>query len=203
MPGEHGLDLPQLDAEAAHLTWWSTRPRNSIARRAASAPGRRCGRAARRAPPPKGSGTKRSAVRSGRPQVAAAPAGAADVQLARHAGGHRLQAAVEQVERGLAIGRPMGTAASAASSRSQAPGRSRPPRPRSGRRGCAAPHGSEPGEEAPRAASAGSASPLADHAPQRSAAPGTSALGSRNDAAASRGRSAAVVTPRARSSSAR
>ena len=70
--GERGLDLAQLDAEAADLDLVVEAAEVLDRRRpAASGPGRRCGRGARRAAPPKGSGTKRSAVSSGRLQVAA------------------------------------------------------------------------------------------------------------------------------------
>ena len=87
------------------FTWESARPRNSsVAVGAASAPGRRCGTGARRASALKGSGTKRSAVSSGRLQVAAGQAVAADVQLAGHADGHGLQVRVQHVHLGVGDG---------------------------------------------------------------------------------------------------
>ena len=76
----------------------SRRGRGTPARRpAASAPGRPCGTAARRALAEKGSGTKRSAVSSGPVAGSRAPGRAADEQLARHAHGHRLQVRVQHV----------------------------------------------------------------------------------------------------------
>ena len=81
------------------FTWWSVRPRNSSCavrqRQRARSPVRYS-----RAPgsPPNGSGTKRSAVSSGRSQVAARDARAADAQLARHADRHRLARRVQHVD---------------------------------------------------------------------------------------------------------
>ena len=92
MPRERGLDLAELDAEAAHLDL-VVDPAEELERAvaAASARGRRCGRGARRA--------SRERVgdeplgRQLRPaEVAAREAVAADVQLAGDADGHRLAA---------------------------------------------------------------------------------------------------------------
>ena len=66
------LDLPQLDAEAPHLDLVIEPAQElQLPVRTAGAPGRPCGTAARLAPDrraPNGSGTKRSAVSSGRPR---------------------------------------------------------------------------------------------------------------------------------------
>ena len=65
---ERGLDLAELDAEAAHLHLVVDAAEElDRRRRRASGPGRRCGRGARRAVA-NGSATKRSAVRAGRPR---------------------------------------------------------------------------------------------------------------------------------------
>ena len=70
--------------------------------RAATAPGRPSGTAARPASPLNGSGTKRSAVSAGAAQVAARHLHPAQVQLAGHAGGRRLAGRVQEV--GAAVG---------------------------------------------------------------------------------------------------
>ena len=109
-PRQRGLDLAQLDAEAAdlHLVVGAAQELQ-LRRRRASAPGRRCGTSARPAARRTGRRTKRSAVSSGPAQVAAGQAGAADVQLAGHAHGDRPQPRVEHVERGCwRAGRPIG-----------------------------------------------------------------------------------------------
>ena len=82
------------------LTWWSTRPRNSSAPsgaeagQVAGAVEPRAGLAGERVGHEALGGQLRPA------EVAAGEAGAADAQLARHAGRHRLQGAVEQEDRG-------------------------------------------------------------------------------------------------------
>ena len=69
VPAQRGLDLAQLDAEAADLHLVVERgPGTRWRRPPATAPGRRCGTAARRPAAENGSGTKRSAVSSGRPR---------------------------------------------------------------------------------------------------------------------------------------
>ncbi len=79
------------------LTWWSMRPRNSSvpsaqpARQVAGAVEPRAGRGV------EGVGHEALGGQVGPAEVAAGQAGAADVQLARHAERHRAQALVEQV----------------------------------------------------------------------------------------------------------
>ena len=92
------LDLAELDAEAADLDLVVDAAEElEVAARQPSAPDRRCGRGGRPCRP-KGSATKRSAVRSGAVQIAARDAGAADVDLAGHADGNGLLLPIEQVE---------------------------------------------------------------------------------------------------------
>ena len=69
LDGQRGLDLPQLDAEAADLDLLVDAAEVlEVAVRQAAGEVAACGRAARPAGPEKGSGTKRSAVSSGRPR---------------------------------------------------------------------------------------------------------------------------------------
>ena len=95
---QHGLDLAQLDAEAAHLHL-VVRAAQELQRavRPAAAPGRRSGTAARPGSAENGSGTKRSRRQRRAAQVAARHAAAAHVHLPRDAHGHGLAAAVQQV----------------------------------------------------------------------------------------------------------
>ena len=133
MAGERGLDLPQLDAEAADLDL-VVEPAQELQRRrpAGGGPGRRCGRAAARSGP-NGSGTKRSAVGSGRPQVAARHAGAADAELARHADRHgRPSGVAARGSRALATGGRAGPAPGRSAGSAPAGARRSPSR--SGRR---------------------------------------------------------------------
>jgi hypothetical protein len=66
-PASAASTSPSSTRKPRSLTCPSRRPRKSRCRRRASGPGRRCGRA-REPGGPKGSGTKRSAVRPGRPR---------------------------------------------------------------------------------------------------------------------------------------
>ena len=67
--GEDGLDLAQLDPEAADLDLMIDPPQElDLARRPGSAPGRRYGTSARLPVSTNGSATNRSAVRSSRPR---------------------------------------------------------------------------------------------------------------------------------------
>ena len=100
VPGEHRLDLAELDPEAAHLDLVVDAPEvlelavvAPVADEVAGAVDARPGEGSN------GSATNRSAVRSGRPPVAAREALAADPQLARDADRHRLQLGVQDVER--------------------------------------------------------------------------------------------------------
>ncbi len=98
---QHRLDLPQLDAEPAHLHLLVQPPQElelpvgTVAR-----PGRRCDTSA---PPPRprtGPAMNFSAVSSGRPGTRAQPL-SADAQLPRHPDRHRLQRPVQDVDLGV------------------------------------------------------------------------------------------------------
>ena len=97
-----GLDLTELDAVTAHLDL-VVDPTEELERRRRRSSRHTSPVRYMRAPgaPANGSGTNRSAVSSGRLQVAAGHALAADVQLARHADRHRLQQGVEHVAAGV------------------------------------------------------------------------------------------------------
>ena len=107
---ERRLDLAQLDAEAADLDLVVDaaeeldRAVAAVAHAVAGAVEPRAGHRRRT-----DRGTKRSAVSSGAVEVAARDAGAADVELARHADGHRLAMSVEHVD--LACWRSAGRSA--------------------------------------------------------------------------------------------
>ena len=108
---EGGLDLAQLDAEAAELHL-VVEPAEELDGAVGAAPGQVAGpvQARRAGVPPNGSGTNCSAVSSGRLEVAAARLHAADVQLAGDADRHRLAGARSSTYIWvLAIGRPIGT----------------------------------------------------------------------------------------------
>ena len=110
--GERGLHLARLDPYAVDLDLLVAAAEElQRAVGAPAGPGHRCGRAARPGAP-YGSGTNRSAVRSGPAEVAAGQPDAADVQLAGHADRHRRAVVVEHADaRCSSSGRPIGTGA--------------------------------------------------------------------------------------------
>ena len=105
---ERRFDLAELDPVAAELDLMIRCGRGTRARRRHGSGRDRPVRYSRPPWPANGSGTKRSAVSSGRLAIAAGQAGAADEQLSHRADRHRLERARRARRRGCcAIGRPI------------------------------------------------------------------------------------------------